>query len=533
MTAVVIGIDPHKRSNTALLLDVRESVLAKQRFPNDRDGYRQLKRFAQPWADRTWAVEGARGVGLGLAQRIAGDGERVLNVPARLSARVRALGGSSGRKTDDADAYAVAVAGLRGRNLQVVEPGQVRAVLKLLSDRRQQLVDQRIVAVNRLHQLLADLSPGGADRRLTPVKARQLLSSVRPRDQVGKARKQLALDHAADVERLDHELKAVKANIVKVVAEHPTQVGDIRGVGPVLTALILGEVGDVRRFPSRAHFASYTGTAPIDVSSGDHVRHRRNQGRQPPTELRPAHRRPRPGTSVGAGPGLLPRKREAGKTPLEAMRCLKRRLSDVVFRALVADVEKAGEAGPAGHVGATLQSSASDPTPTARPFGQVTYRTRHGQRYVCQGGFRRHQGRRDDAYSGDCCAFSRFGGATAGWCAASEAISPRRTRCTTGWLSLVRAAMVRCGLPSAASWWISATCCGCTRLGRPNGVPEALIAARPAMVRSEMRSRSNWANEAKMRASSGRWRCWCRSGPTATGTPPRGGRGRRPYSPGE
>jgi hypothetical protein len=120
MTAVVIGIDLHKRSNTALVLDPQENVLAKQRFRNDRDGYQQLKRFAQPWADRTWAVEGAGGVGLGLAQRIAAD-ERVLNVPARLSARVRALGGSSGRKTDDADAYAVAVAGLRGRNLQVVD----------------------------------------------------------------------------------------------------------------------------------------------------------------------------------------------------------------------------------------------------------------------------------------------------------------------------------------------------------------------------------------------------------------------------
>lgn len=88
----------------------------------------------------------------------------------------------------------MAVAGLRSRNLQVVEPDHVRAVLKLLSDRRQQLVEQRITAVNRLHQLLAELLPGGADRYLTPVKARQLLSTVRPRDQVGKARKQLALD---------------------------------------------------------------------------------------------------------------------------------------------------------------------------------------------------------------------------------------------------------------------------------------------------------------------------------------------------
>jgi transposase len=291
----------------------------------------------------------------------------VLNVPARLSARVRALGGSSGRKTDDADRYAVAVAGLRGRNLQVVEPDQARAVLKLLADRRQQLIEQRITAVNRLHQLLAELLPGGADRRVTPGKARQLLSTVRPRDQVGKARKQLALDHAGDVERLDGDLKAIKASIGKVLTEHPSQVGAIRGVGPVLTAVILGEVGEVRRFPGKAHFASYTGTAPIDVSSGDQVRHRLNRG---------GNRRLNYALHIAAlvqvrlaGPGrdYYLRKRAAGKTRLEAMRCLKRRLSDVVFRALQADLEQAGEAGPAGHTGATLQSSASDPTPTVSP----------------------------------------------------------------------------------------------------------------------------------------------------------------------
>ncbi len=339
MTAVVIGIDPHKRSNTALVLDAHENVLAKQRFANDRDGYRQLKQFAQPWRERTWAVEGARGVGLGLAQRIAGDGERVLNVPARLSARVRALGGSSGRKTDDADAYAVAVAGLRGRDLQVVEPDAVRAVLKLLSDRRQQLVDQRIVAINRLHQLLTELVPGGAERRLTPAKARQLLSGIRPRDQVGKARKQLALDHAKDVERLDAELLKVKTSIGAVVAENPTKVSEVRGVGPVMTALILGEVGDVRRFPSKAHFASYTGTAPVDVSSGDHVRHRLNRGGNRRLNYALHIAAPVQVRLPGAGRDYYLRKRDAGKTSLEAMRCLKRRLSDVVFRALLDDLK--------------------------------------------------------------------------------------------------------------------------------------------------------------------------------------------------
>ena len=120
MARVVIGVDPHKASNTLVVIDAQERVLAQQRFANDRAGYRSMKTFARAHRDRVWAVEGARGVGAGLAQRLVADGEPVLDVPARLSARVRALGGGSGRKTDDADAFAVAVAGLRARNLQVV-----------------------------------------------------------------------------------------------------------------------------------------------------------------------------------------------------------------------------------------------------------------------------------------------------------------------------------------------------------------------------------------------------------------------------
>lgn len=215
MGKVVIGVDPHKRSNTALVLDTHERVLARQRFTNDRDGYRQLKRFAAGWRDRTWAVEGARGVGLSLAQRLAAEGEHVLNVPAKLSARVRALGGASGRKTDDTDAYAVAVAGLRGHGLEVVRPDDVATVLKLLSDRRQQLVEQRIATVNRIQQLLQELLPGGASRRLTAKQARSLLGSVRPREAVAKARKELALELVVDLEQLDRRLKAMASRIEK------------------------------------------------------------------------------------------------------------------------------------------------------------------------------------------------------------------------------------------------------------------------------------------------------------------------------
>ncbi len=126
-----------------------------------------------------------------------------------------ALGGASGRKTDDTDAYAVAVAGLRGHGLEVVRPDDVATVLKLLSDRRQQLVEQRIATVNRIQQLLQELLPGGASRRLTAKQARSLLGSVRPREAVAKARKELALELVVDLEQLDRRLKAMASRIEK------------------------------------------------------------------------------------------------------------------------------------------------------------------------------------------------------------------------------------------------------------------------------------------------------------------------------
>ena len=150
----------------------------------------------------------------------------------------------------------------------MVRPDDSVEILRLLSTRRQEVVAQRIATVNRLHDVLCQLIPGGAKRHLSATKARALLSAVRPRDAVGKARKQLALDYLGELERLDARLKELKASLVEVLAEHPTTLREINGVGPINAAKILAETGDVRRFPSRHHFASYTGTAPVDVSSG-------------------------------------------------------------------------------------------------------------------------------------------------------------------------------------------------------------------------------------------------------------------------
>jgi hypothetical protein len=227
MVTVMIGVDPHKLSNTIVVIDTNEKILAQHRFGNDRAGYQALKIAARAYRDRTWAVEGARGVGLGLAQRLVAEGEQVLDVPAKLATRVRALGGGSGRKTDNADAYAVAVAGLRARNLKVVTADDATTVLRLLTDRRQELVEQRIASVNRLHDLLQQLIPGGAPPRLTATKAKAQLASVRPSDKVGKARKAIAAEYVAELTSLDARLKDLKARISAVLDEHPTSLVEV------------------------------------------------------------------------------------------------------------------------------------------------------------------------------------------------------------------------------------------------------------------------------------------------------------------
>jgi transposase len=369
MGAVMIGVDPHKLSNTIVVIDAAEKVLEEHRFVNDRDGYKALKATARSYRDRTWAVEGAKGVGLSLAQRLVFDGEPVINVPAKLAARVRAFGGGSGRKTDSADAHAVALAGLRATNLAVVTPDDVTTVLRLLADRHQQLIEQRIATLNRLHDLLQTLIPGGAKPGLSATKAKELLSTVRPRDQVGKARKRIAVEYLTELVTVDTKLKDLQKQIAAVLDEHSTSLVEVRGVGNLLAAKIVAEVGDIRRFPTKHHFASYTGTAPIDASSGDNNRHRLNRG---------GTRRLNHALHIiaicqirypGDGQDYYRRKRAAGKSPLEAIRCLKRRLSDVVYRHLIADLEKR-EAGPGGHSGAALQSSAADPIPTASTSDQ-------------------------------------------------------------------------------------------------------------------------------------------------------------------
>jgi transposase len=177
---VIIGVDPHKASHTAAALDEHGQLLDRQRVPATLDGYQQLGQWAGRWPQHCWAVEGAHGVGQALAQRLVGDGEQVLDVPAKLAARVRVLSVGHGRNSDHGDAVSVAIAAHNASSLRQVGVEDQATVLHLLTKRRQDLVAARTQTINRLHRLLVDLVPGGARRNLTANRAAALLAAVTP-----------------------------------------------------------------------------------------------------------------------------------------------------------------------------------------------------------------------------------------------------------------------------------------------------------------------------------------------------------------
>jgi transposase len=289
----------------------------------------------------------------------------VLDVPAKLAARSRVFDTGQGRKTDAFDAHAIVMVALRDRDgLRQVREEDALVVLRLLVDRHDQLAGAKVQGVCRLHQLFTELIPGGAPRQKSVDQYRRLLASVRPRDQVGRTRRRMAAEQVRELVRLDTQMKASKKELKAAVLATGSTLMDLYGVGPVNAARILADVGDVARFPSKAHFASWNGTAPLDASSGEQVRHRLsragnrrvNRALHSVAAVQLRHETP--------GKAYWRRKNNGPGKSRHAMRCLKRRISDAVYRQLVTDANEPGvAAGRVGHPGASLASSAADLPP--------------------------------------------------------------------------------------------------------------------------------------------------------------------------
>jgi len=191
----------------------------------------------------------------------------VLDVPAKLAARVRLFDTGHNRKTDALDAHSIAVVAVRTKTLRVLAPDGALEALRMLTDRREELARLRVQIVNRLQRLLSELTPGQAKKDITALQAKAILATVRPRDVAGKTRRRLAAEELSELVAVEKKTRKLDAELKAMVLARGSTLMDIHGVGPVVAARTLADVGDVARFADRNRFASWTGTAPLDVSS--------------------------------------------------------------------------------------------------------------------------------------------------------------------------------------------------------------------------------------------------------------------------
>ena len=375
MAAVMIGVDPRKAWHTAVAISAVEELLGEVRVRAAVTQVERLLAWAAPWPARTWAIEGADGTGHLLAQQLLAAGERVLDVQPKLSARVRLLAVGATGKNDPNDARSVAVAALRSPSVRAAAADDHAAVLRVWSKRHRDLGRARTQVACRLHAVLCELLPGGVATEMTAGQAAQLLGSITPGDAVATARRELAAQFTADLRGIGAQMRDTKKKLAVVVRAAGTSLTGLFGVGPVIAAIVIGDVREVSRFPGPDHFAAWNGTAPVEVSSGPRKIYRlsRRGNRRvnhaihmaAVTQIRYRH---------SAGRAYYDKKRAEGKTGKEALRALKRQISDAIFARLQADARRAAAStnGPGGQPGNDSGSSAAGSHPAHRLFGQAT-----------------------------------------------------------------------------------------------------------------------------------------------------------------
>jgi transposase len=375
MAAVMIGVDPHKASHTAVAIGAAEEPLGELQVRACAAQAERLLAWAAAWPERTWAVEGAGGLGHLLARQLLAAGERVLDVPPKLGARVRLLAAGDVNKNDPNDARSVAVAALRSAGVREVRADDHAAVLKIWSKRYRDLGRSRTQVVCRLHAVLCQLIPGGVSKAITARQAAWLLESIPPAGAVEAARCELAAAFLEDLRGIDARIRETRKKLAVAVQATGTSLTGLDGVGPVIAAAVIGDVRDVSRFPGRDHFAGYNGTAPIEVSSGPRKIYRlsRRGNRRLNHAIHMAAI-----TQIGhrhsQGRAYYDKKLAEGQTPKQALRSLKRQISNAIFACLQADARRAAARaeGPGGQQGNDSAACAAGLHPRHRLFGQAT-----------------------------------------------------------------------------------------------------------------------------------------------------------------
>jgi transposase len=337
----MIGINPHKATHTAVAIDDDENVIDELTLEAPNDQAERLTGWADQFAKREWAVESANGLGYLIARQLVAAGETVFDVPPVLASRVRLMGSGRSQKNDPNDARAIAIAALRSDRLAVVESDDHVTVLRLLVKRHRDMSRLRNKHCSRLHALLLELEAGGIGEKISVANASELLDRISVGDETIRYRVLVAREVVDDIARLDTTLRTSKKRIAVAVTASGTSLTNIVGVGPIGAATIIGYTKDVTRFPTKGHYATYNATAPIEVSSAGNTRHGLNlRGNRilnhaihiaAVTQLR----------HDTNGRVYFDKKIAEGKTPKEAIRALKRRISDAVYKSLIADTRRA------------------------------------------------------------------------------------------------------------------------------------------------------------------------------------------------
>ena len=336
---VILGTDAHKRSHTVVAVDEVGAEIATLTVAATPPGHLRLVKWSAQFTVRRWAIEDCRSLSRRLEADLLKVGEQVVRVPPKLMAGVRRSARTPG-KSDPIDALAVARAALREPDLPVAQLDGPSREVRLLVDYRESLVKDRTAAQNRLRWRLHELEPGfdpppGSLNRYKTLDAiNQLLENHH------SVVAELARREVTRIRELTREANQLERDITVLVTALVPSLLAMPGCGALSAAKLVGEAADISRFKSRDAYAMWSGTAPIPVWSANNQRFRLNRGgnRQTNAALhRIAITKMRIHPDAKA---FITRRLQAGSTKREALRLLKRRLANVVYRTLLADTQQ-------------------------------------------------------------------------------------------------------------------------------------------------------------------------------------------------
>jgi transposase len=332
---LVLGIDAHKRTHTAVAVDELGKQVATKTVPSTSIGNLELVRWAKGLGEHRFAVEDCRHISRRLEHDLLGAGESLTRVPPKLMAKMRRSARQRG-KSDPIDAMSVARAAQREDDLPTARLDGDERKVRLLTDHREDLVNERTRSQNRLHWHLHELDP-------TLVLAPRSLDRYVVLDRLGAlcathvgTVAEIAAELVERIRALTTRINELEREITALVASMVPALLELRGCGPLSAAKIIGETAGIDRFADRARFARFNGTAPIPVWSSNTARFRLNRGgnRQVNAAL---HRIAITQLRAGPGKDYVERRMAMGNSKSEAIRALRRRISDEVYRRLITD----------------------------------------------------------------------------------------------------------------------------------------------------------------------------------------------------